>query len=253
VRHRDLGPEESGFEFDILSGGAYFLTGSRKRGGSVVGWAGPIELAHGTDVPGVDLLLGGIGALTVSATDARSGKLIEQAWFSLKPIGKDHVWIAGQRDRDGKVVFADIPAGHYRLTGEALQYFRAGRELDLSGRAADLVLPLQPASWIVVELTGKAATRKGHRVVARLLSGAAPGWDWESPSDHTPMAFGSYDMRHIKEPVVRLKTRPGTYTIRFQVAPANTSITDPALLDVEQEVTVPESGEVRLSFDLPEK
>ncbi len=55
------------------------------------------------------------------------------------------------------------------------------------------------------------------------------------------------------EPRIRIKTRPGVYRVRFEIARTATTMDEPPLIDEERSVVVPEGGEATLRYTLPGK
>ena len=123
----------------------------------------------------------------------------------------------------------------------------------LSKTDAELEVSLKPATWIVVEFDGPPALKDGHQVVATVLSGGDPDWRWVSADGNRPKTIASYDLRRIKEPRIRIKTRPGEYRMRFEIASVRTKMEETPLIDEERSVIVPEKGEAKLWYTIPGK
>jgi hypothetical protein len=105
---------------------------------------------------------------------------------------------------------------------------------------------LAPASWIVIELAGALDTSKDHHVTATLLSGGDPAWP------HTTLEGRSTSIGRTegRSREVRLKTRPGRHSIRFQVSSPFRSSRPLLIRDLE--VDVPERGHVPVVLELPQ-
>lgn len=142
VRERENHAGLCTFQFEDLQPGVYFLTSAPDSKQPMNGWVGPIEIAEGEEVLGVELPVKG-GTFEVAVLD-ESGAPPSGARVVLRPTTPIARVFSSRCDQDGKASFRDMPGGEYRLRVHATGYVDWEGIVTLDVRGGTLSVTLQP-------------------------------------------------------------------------------------------------------------
>jgi hypothetical protein len=142
--------------------------------------------------------------------------------------------------------FAGLPPGSYSLVVNSDDHATAFATVRVDGAAVAKQVLLEPATWIVVELPGRAGP-KGTVLGSIVLAGGDPGWPHSTAEDGRPLT--ALPRGPAADRPFCIKVRSGRYRIRFLAAAGVPELTARPLISKEMDVDVPPAGEADVKLE----
>lgn len=251
--------DDARFHLDITAAGSYLIWAEAGGETGVRGWLGPVDLEPEGQVDDLTVHVGGPAALTVTLRDAKTGTPVEGCWIILRPGDGYPMGLSTKSDASGLALYSSAPAGKYRLEVQPPAHTPHFEDVDLGEVQVAREISLVPACWIAVKLGGSVNPFRHYLLKATLISGDDPAWPLSSTDGRSLVMESTKAERPepgAQDLKLRLKTRPGRYTIHFEVGSLSLSsapiINQNIILTQDVVVEVPEAGEGAVRLLLPE-